>query len=405
MSVFGGKKRSDLISDRRVHIARKGADGIPLLFSLLLCLFIVAVAALVPLALTDSVWAQILSWAVGVACAVLVVVSVKSLPEILIALLIYSFVYYATASSIIPTLMFSTVFCVSVFSALLASSKGIRLAIAIVTPIIAWGAAFAIAGDPISPFMSLLWLPAAIGVGLCSRKRKSKTICAAVFSVLACITGVAVAVAYIFTINKEISVDVIVSSFEYLRTESVNQTIEAIKLADTVEVTDGLIREIGGAVDSLINLMPGTIIFCATVLGYFVHRSKSALMDTFGLDELTAPSRERISSDVFRAFVFVLLFMTTFTTNSSGNLSFLATVGQNICLILSPVLVAVGWRTLKELPPKIGFFTVAVWIAMILFVAMSEISVLSVISLVGAFGTLIAATDKWAKNHYSDKSA
>ena len=405
MSIFGSINRNSTISDRHAHIRRTGAQSIPFRWTLVLCLFIIGASALVPLTLSNSVWAQILSWAIGAACAVLIVVSVRSLPEILIALLIYSFVYYATGSSLIPTLMFSTVFCVSVFSALLASSKGIKLAVTIAIPFLAWGAAFLIAGDPISPFMSLLWLPAAIGLGICSRTKKSKTACAVVFSALACLTGIAVYAAYIFTVNKEISLDVIASSFEYLRTESVKQTVEAIKLADTVEVTDGLIREIGSAVDSLINLMPGTMIFFATALGYFVYRSKCALLDAFGIDKLTAPSHEPIRADVFTAMVFVLFFMTTFTTNSSGNLSFLATVGQNICLILSPVLIAVGWRTLKALPAKIGFFTLAVWIAMIFFVAMSEISVLSVISLVGAFGTLIAATDKWAKNHYSDKSA
>ena len=405
MSIFGGKSRNALISRRRGSIFRNSADSIPLSWTLLLCLFIVAVAALLPLTLIDSIGAQMLSWAVGVACAVMIVVSVRSLAEILIALLIYSFVYYATGSSLIPTLMFSAIFCVSIFSALLASSKAIRLVITVATPLIAWGAALVITKDPLSAFLSLLWLPAAIGLGICSRKKKSKTVGAVVFSALACLTGGAVALAYIFTVNKEISVDVIASSFEYLRAQSIDMTVEAIKLADTVEVTDGLVREIGAAVDSLINLLPGTLIFCATVLGYFVHRSESALLDTFGVDKLTAPSREPIHADVFSALVFVLFFMTTFTTNSSGNLSFLATVGQNICLILSPVLVAVGWRTLKALPAKIGFLTVAVWIAMIAFVAMSEISALSVISLVGAFGTLIAATDKWAKNHYSDKSA
>jgi hypothetical protein len=356
------------------------------------------------LTLISPAWSQVISFAIGIACAVLVVVSVRSLPEILVALLIYSFIYYASGSSVIPTLLFSTVFCVSVFSSLLASSKGIRLVFTLLSPALSFGVALLTVKDPVLSLLSLVWLPAAIGLGICTRCKQSKTAGAVAFSVLSCLTGAAVAIVYIFTVNKGLSVEIINSAFNYLRGELTNQLVEAIKLADTVEITEGLIREIRATVDAMINLLPGTVIFFATAIGYFIHRSACALLDVFGIDNLTAPVREPIRADIYTAFTFFLFFMTTFTTNSSGNLSFLATVGQNICLILSPILIAVGWKTLTALPRKMGLLTLAIWGGIILFVAMSEISVLSVISLVGAFGTMISATDRWAKDHYGKKT-
>ena len=69
--------------------------------------------------------------------------------------------------------------------------------------------------------------------------------------------------------------------------------------------------------------------------------------------------------------------------------------------MLLPLLLCVGFAFLSELPRKIGFLALVVWLAIFGGAFLLSSSVIDIIALVGAFHTLLVNIDLWAEEHYS----
>jgi hypothetical protein len=120
------------------------------------------------------------------------------------------------------------------------------------------------------------------------------------------------------------------------------------------------------------------------------------------MEKLLNSSITPISMSVISALIFIIAFVASYTTDGAGNRVMISAVADNICLILLPGLMAVGFDMMKSLPNKIGLWiAMLAWIAIIILTIITGTSFMLALAFTGAAYTVVIRIGDWAKDHYS----
>ena len=357
----------------------------------------------VPLSLSGSPIAKGISWATCLVCAALTVFASRRFSSVILVSLVLTFFISYLGDPTIAAAILGTVFFCGLYSASLAAAKGAHLIFVISAPILASGAALALTGSIIlSLFPVMLTLPS-LALGISSRRLHSRTHSIAIFCAV-CIAELVSAVAvYIYTQNGSISRDVIEYAVEYLRGGIEWSLTDSINRVGAVELSDSLILMIREMAAYTVSLLVGVISVVFLTVGYFSQKIECSLFEAYEKEDLLNRSAEPIKASCMTAIVYLIAHVLSFTSGASHAPSFVSVVAENISLILLPVLLCIGFRIMGDLPKKVGFLAIIIWVAAIIIANSLSASILTILALIGAFYIIFVHTDAWAKDHYAKK--
>ncbi len=354
-----------------------------------------------PLAATGSSLTPGVSWAVCLVCAALTVFTSRKFSSVVLVSLAFTFVISSLGDPTPVAIIFGAILACGLYAAAVAAAKRIHILFLISAPLISVALTYMLTSSLTLAVISVIHLIPALAMGLGARRLMSRSHSIALFAAIAVTELVCVVLAHIYAQNRELSAPVIEYAVEYLR-GGIEWTLrDAIVKAGAVELNENILRQIRELSTQLINLLPGLVVIAALTLGFFVQKTECALFESYDKEELLNSSAAPINASLATALVYVAAHVFSYTSSSSYAPSFFATASENISLILLPVLLAVGFGVMADLPKKIGFLALVAWIGAVILANVMYASILTVLALVGAFYIIFVRTDSWAKEHYA----
>ena len=395
--------------------SRVGTDGIgtdplrkedpsgsfPAIINLLLCLALICSSALVPLFLVGSSTSFTLSLIVCVLTASIVIASSKKVFSSIVFVLAMVFSTFYFGTPIIPAILFGTVISVGAGSALLCASRGSEVVCYIISFPLAYGISFLFTGDLLVSLTSLALLLPTLSMGLSAKLKGGRTLslslCALSEGLLVC----GAFILWVFTAYGAIDLP----AFDRAATDMANgfayYTELAYKTFSSQEITNAMHREIASLASTTVNILPGTIGCACMIAAFLSHSVHMGLMRAYGIDQYTTKKATTLTVSVEAALIFGAAYLISFTTDSSNSQSFAATVAVNLCLILAPCLIHVGFGLILSLPGKLGILGLILWIVFFIILFNVDANPLTVFALIGSATVIIARSDAWAKDFYS----
>lgn len=357
----------------------------------------------VPLSVAGSPITKGVCWAVCLVCAALTVFTSRKFSVVILVSLALTFILSYLGDPTLVAVILGTVFFCGLYSASVASAKGAHILFVVFSPILASAASYALTGSVIlSFFPAMLTLPS-LSLGISTRRLNKRAHSMAIFTAV-CIAELAAAViTYVFLQNHTLTSDVIEHAVEYLRGGFEWSLKSAIVSVGATELSDALVISIREMATLAVNYLPGAITVIFLTLSFFVQKIAGSLFDTYEKEKLLNQSAEPISVSSATALVFLASHVLSYTSGASYAPSFIAVVSGNLSLILLPALLCIGFRIMGDLPKKIGFLAVIIWIVAVIIANALSASILTVLALIGAFYIILVRTDAWAKDHYAKK--
>jgi hypothetical protein len=301
-----------------------------------------------------------------------------------------------TGSTAICATVFAPICSIAFGSAAISRKKGGGLSIPFIA-VLSFVISLLITGDPLVSTLALIPLPTAIALGICNRKKLSKTSATIVGTVCITLTALLIIAIVIFSEYGRITIETIRTAASDLGYTLSYYTEQRIVLMGNV-ITPELRLSIAELLDSFINSLPGAVVATAFICAYICHSMSLAASERLGED---VSQRNYMTASLVTSLVFIRAYLVTFTTNASGKVSFAAIVANNIAVMLIPCLFVIGLKAIRIIPFKFGLIGLLIVIAIIIIMFLPFSSAPTVLALTGAFFIVIEAIDAWAKEHYS----
>ena len=349
--------------------------------------------AILPLMLLQSNLLPIFAWVTFILCIATLFSLTKRIFLCIIAVM--SFASLASSSALIgiSAAAIGCIMSIGLFSSQILIGRKGSIISAILSPVSAYLLSFALTGNLIVSAFSLICLPAALGIGIAKRRGASLgTVCIS-GTAATIISALAVMLIDIVAYYGYLSLDLVRSIIE----SSQNIAIEFLKIAFTAAgtaVTDVYAANIADIVSSVMNLLPGVVCMTLLIACYLSHGICKRAAESADVDG----GDSTLTYSTISAIVFIACYVLSFTTDSSGNVAFISTVGANLAFMLLPGLLIIGITALVKMIFKlrlIGLILAAALIFATFFFS------LFILALLGAAYTIIVNIDVWAKDHYS----
>lgn len=378
----------------------KDVKTVPVKVALLLSFAYLASSLSLPFLLAGTGNASYMaSWAICILCIPVLYISAKKISHAVWLTVLWFFLSAFIGSPVIPSFFFGTVIATASASVLLCSadSKGVIFLAAAST--ISYVLSAAVTGDYTVSLFSLSFIIPALILALATKKKTGMTSAIALCGLGLALSAIAVLIYRMQLLYGDIgsaglglAADSFVDAFVYY-------TEYALKELNGTLITPAIHQEVLSIAESYVNLAPSILAAICLVLVYLAHSVQRNLFYAYGIDEFLVPQMTALTVSVPAAVVFLISYLLSFATSSSGTVSIIAAIGNNLCLMLTPCLILKGFAALKALPMKLGFWGILIAGGLIFFILMSP-SFLSLLALVGAFFVLIVSIDRWAKDFY-----
>lgn len=364
---------------------------------------VLAYTVCLPLVLKNSLLAIPTAWIVCLLCALTVLMTARKLSVIAIVFILGFFPISYTGQPIVTAVFFGAIICLGNGSAAICTSRGFKSILFFLLPLLSYTLSYVIILDPVYSLASLIPYLPVFAMGLSCRfgaEKKTSIIVAATFIVATIIGLVAV---YIQNVYGTISKEAITAACSEISRSYINMTEKAL-IAAGGEVDPSFHMQLQAMTDLLINSAFGLTVSICLVAVYLAFGIQYRIIEICGICRSMTANMTELSASVTAALIFIISHILTYTTNNSGEISIAAVVGMNLCYILMPLLALKGCEALKLLVKKyllLGLIAaVAIVIAILAFSTLASSAALVLVALVGALYIIIAAVDKWAKEHF-----
>ena len=302
---------------------------------------------------------------------------------------------------LLPALIFGSVVAIGSGAALISTGKGLQNLITPVMAVLAFTVSLIACGDPLIALTALaLYLPVVV-LGIASRIKVSFS--AAVISCTATLLLLALLAigATIYLTYGSVSSEALNQGIDSLTATLISYAEMSMKELMGIEVNEAWRNMIVIVVDYYVNISPGLIVAACTVASYFALKIEHNSLEAHGIDRLLDEHTTMLSVGAFPALLYILAVVLSFALDPYNEISVIAIVADNICLILSPALLIMTGRALRALPAKLGFIGLLISGFLVLFMILAFYAFPMIVALVGAVYVLIISVDAWAKEHYS----
>ena len=353
---------------------------------------------LLPATVSQSSLAVPLAWITSIVCMVLFWFQGLRFIFIFIVSLTFIFSISVTGSPLIFALCFGSVLAVAFGALPICVGGRLQIALISVCPLLSFGMSFLITEDPILSALSLALYPTVFALAIAKRKKASANFRVLVSAIALILTLAIPSLLYLLVTYGSISASIIKNETDLFVTLALNLAKNMVSANGTVW-TEPIQREFLSLINTYINLLSGFVCLFATVFAYISQSILNSVCKNYGLED-----NNKISPSMLGAMIFTVAHTISFTTNASGEISFAATVCNNICLILLPAMFLVGIETIKMLPRRFGFFGLILIIALFIVIFTMSSSFVYMIAFVGTAYVIASSIDTWAKNFYKNKS-
>ena len=371
------------------------------MMSVLLWVCLLSSSLILPLYLKNLQLTYAVSWISCVTSAAVIFCSAKKRFNATLAVFFMALAVGAFSSPIIPAMLFGAITAVGAGSTLICSLKGKRIFFIALLPILAYGVSFLITLDPITSLFSLVPMLPAAAMGFASKRDTTATVSitlSAIAEVILVAAGISV---WVYSVYGGLSPAILDEASEYFKGGVVYYSELGLKAMSATEITPALQKELYASANDLVNISFGLIGATCVITSYFSHKISLGLSAVCGTPLNPTSKNIRITVSAHAAWIFIVAYILSFTTDSSNMISFTANVGLNICIMLLPCLVYVGFSAISALPKRLGLLGLILWGGVIMLIFMSSSSFLFVFALIGAIYIAIRNLDAWAKDHYS----
>ena len=395
--------------------SRAGADGIgtdqlrkedssasfPAIINLLLCLALICSSAAIPLFLVGSSTSFTISLVVCVLTAVIVIASSKKAFYSIVFILAMAFSTFYFGTPIIPAILFGTVISVGAGSALLCASRGSETVCYFISFPLAYGISFVFTNDPLVSLTSLALLLPTLSMGLSAKLKGGRTLslslCALSEGLLIC----GAFVLWLFSAYGAVTPEIFDRAATDMAGGFAYYTELALNTFMSEPVTNAMRSEIASLAATTVNILPGTVGCVCIIASFLSHSVHMGLMRAYGIDRYLTKKATTLTVSVEAALIFGVAYLFSFATDSSNDPSFAATVAVNLCLILAPCLIHVGFGLILSLPGKLGILGLILWVVFFIILFNVDTNPLTIFALIGSATVIIARIDAWAKDFYS----
>ncbi len=354
---------------------------------------------LLPILLSGSASATVMSWLVCLTAGILYAFISRKVSTVITLALIYVLVLPYMNSPIPLAMILGAVFTCAVYSSVTAAFKKACLPFVISAPVISYLISLLLTKDPMISLSALVLYPPAVLMGIFTLKKKSRSAVIASFAFVSICELFAAVLIYILQ-KGSLSQETITGVSELLY-NNIRALIEsAVISAENTVLPSDVALQAGALARELTNAFPGILIAAVLVLGFFVQRTACSVFECFELEELTLDSATPIKASALSALIFAAAHVLSFTSSASHSPSFLAAAALNISIILSPLMICVGLSAMAALPKKLGLLAIPIWIGAVIISAVLSSSLAVLLALVGAFCTVFESVDIWAREHY-----
>lgn len=377
-------------------------EQIPMGACVLLSLASLVFCLLPPLVATGNGATVYVSWFACMLSAVLIFFTSRKFSSVIILGAVFTFLISYTGAPTLTAMVLGFVFVSGIFSAFVSSANKQRLAFILLLPVLSYAASLVITSNPISSLLSLAPIPAALAMGLATRRGLNRNSAIACFAAVTTAIFTILALVFVAVKFNGLSPSILSEAGDWVRVTLKNSMVELAHSAGNTNLPGSAVKAFGSLASSAVNLLFGTTVFISIITGYFVCRVQGSLFEIFDMEKLLNSSITPISMSIISSLIFIIAFVASYTTDGAGNRIMISAVADNICLILLPGLMAVGFDMMKSLPNKIGLWiAMLAWIALIILTILTETSFMLALAFTGAAYTVIIRIGDWAKDHYS----
>lgn len=262
---------------------------------------------------------------------------------------VYLLIYAVSSSVSIATASVLLISAVVSGAYLLVVGNGFYIGLYLATVPASYLISLVLTHDGIISLLSVAAYPAAICLGLCTRKMQNRK--SAIILTSASLAVSAALATWIMMLKNGVGLEQIKPFIEQIKDGIVKYMSEY-----TVMTADGemnLFKEaeyIREYIDGLVNIIPGTLIVILVALSFGLEYTLFSMLKRDMLIEYMTKDVTEIEISGMCAGVYLVAFILSFTTNSEGNIMLGSVIMQNIYLALSPALIYVACKGIK------GFF-------------------------------------------------
>lgn len=378
-------------------------------FASLMFLTTLASSQALPLLIAKSPYTSAAAWINCILCALILLFTS---PRPMMIGLFFAFELFFISfmgSPIIPALMIGTVFAIGTGSALFSMEKRVGIIFAVMLPLASYGLSFLASGNAFISAASLpLYIPAIV-MSIASRKKIGKAPCIlapSIAAILLIATGILASIYFTF---GSISLTVIYKAMSNLNVNLAAIMLSIIDHFGQTAITGATINSAYALIENILNLAPGLISTLCIVLTYISYSIRCLILNSTDPEKYSSDLSEKITASPASALIYVVCFLLSLTTSSSGGTSFVAVVAANLCYMLLPLLAFMGWEAIQKLVSKFFFFglLISISLTIVLFWLSStaSMSVLLLLALLGAVYIILTCVEKWANENYSKGEA
>lgn len=373
---------------------------IPAKIALLFSLAYLASSLCLPFLLADIEKASyIVSWAVCILCVPILYISAKKTSHAVWLTILWFFLSAFVGSPVLPAIIFGTIISISAASSLISASGNKGPVFLAVATLLSFALTAVVTRDYLISLFSIAILIPAIILAFAT-KRKAWMTTAIAFSGFGLVVALIAVIIYrMYVLYGNIGLEGLLLAADSFVDAFAYYTEYALTEVQGIVITPAMSQEILSMAESYVNLAPGIIVAVCLVFAYFAHKAQKNLFFAYSIDEYIIPEMTLLTVSVPAAVIFTISYLLSFATSANGNVSIIAAIGNNICLMLMPCLILKGFAALKALPLKLGFWGILISGGLIVFFILSP-SFPSLLALLGAFFVLIVSIDRWAKDHY-----
>ena len=302
---------------------------------------------------------------------------------------------------LLPALTFGTVVAIGSGASLISTAKGWRASLAPITVALSLIISIIVCGDIIIAITSLAMFVPTVVMGIASRKKSAVSVAVIAGSASMLFALILALLATLYEIYGEISLEAINHGIDSIAADLITYTEMSLDELMDIEINEAMHNYVVEMVDYYINLSPGMMIATCTVISYLAHKIELSTLEVHGIDELLDDNTTELSMGIITPFVYVIALVLSFSLDPHNNVSVVAVVADNLCLIFAPGLLVMASRVIRILPGKLGFIGLLISGALILFMILAFCYFPMSIPLVGAGYVIAIHIDAWAKEHYS----
>lgn len=399
--VFFGSQRRAMGTEGFTDSVKIPQISIPML----LYLFFLSIcgASFLPLLLSDFPYVEFLSWLVCILSVLTVLFTVRR-PILCVMILLPMFSFFSLTGSAIPAaLLIGPVISISAGAVLFCVARKGTLILAALTIPISYGCSALLTGNFFTATTALILYLPALALGLSTRYNVKRSITISLSAATLVIPMIAVIAFFIYVRYGALNTEAVSKAGDALSLYYVQMMEEALSTVGKVlSVNDT--RALLDEADLLINSSPGMLTASCLVLSLIAHNTQRRILFTLGQKQYFTPEQNKMTASPEAAAIFIGAFILSYTTGASGGISLIAVVGVNLCLMLMPILVILGFDAMQHLIERYFFFGIlmaaGLMISTFLLSSLASTSVLNLLALIGAFYVVILHVGQWAKEHF-----